>query len=135
MGFQGGASDKEPTCQSRRHKRHRFDPWVWKNPWRRKWQPTQYSWLENPMDRGTWWAIVHGVAKNQAQLKWYFMVMYLFFLLLTAIRIMFITCYSKCCSIEHSCTYILLHRNIDFFNDLTRNGIWLMWFVYTQGCI
>ena len=23
----------------------------------------QYSCLENPMDRGTWWAAVHGVAK------------------------------------------------------------------------
>ena len=23
----------------------------------------QYSCLENPMDRGAWWAIVHGVAK------------------------------------------------------------------------
>ena len=25
----------------------------------------QYSCLENPMDRGTWQAIVHGVAKSQ----------------------------------------------------------------------
>ena len=25
----------------------------------------QYPCLENPMDRGTWWAIVHGVAKSQ----------------------------------------------------------------------
>ena len=25
--------------------------------------PLQYSWLENPMDRGTWWATVHGVAR------------------------------------------------------------------------
>ena len=25
----------------------------------------QYSRLENPMDRGAWWAAVHGVAKNQ----------------------------------------------------------------------
>ena len=25
--------------------------------------PLQYSCLENPMDRGTWWAIVHRVAK------------------------------------------------------------------------
>ena len=25
----------------------------------------QYSCLENPMDRGAWWAIVHGVAKSQ----------------------------------------------------------------------
>jgi len=24
----------------------------------------QYSCLENPMDRGAWWAIVHGVAKE-----------------------------------------------------------------------
>ena len=24
--------------------------------------PLQYSCLENPMDRGTWWAAVHGVA-------------------------------------------------------------------------
>ena len=27
--------------------------------------PLQYSCLENPMDRGAWWAIVHGVAKSQ----------------------------------------------------------------------
>ena len=27
--------------------------------------PLQYSCLENPMDRGTWWATVHGVAKSQ----------------------------------------------------------------------
>ena len=31
--------------------------------------PLQHSCLENPMDRGAWWAIVHGVAKSQAQLK------------------------------------------------------------------
>jgi len=26
--------------------------------------PLQYSCLENPMDRGAWWATVHGVAKS-----------------------------------------------------------------------
>ena len=26
--------------------------------------------LENPMDRGAWWAIVHSVAKSQTRLKW-----------------------------------------------------------------
>ena len=26
--------------------------------------PLQYSCLENPMDRGAWWATVHGVAKR-----------------------------------------------------------------------
>ena len=27
--------------------------------------PLQYSCLKNPMDRGAWWATVHGVAKSQ----------------------------------------------------------------------
>ena len=31
--------------------------------------PLQYSCLENPMDRGTWKAAVHGVAKSQTQLS------------------------------------------------------------------
>ena len=39
-GFAGGASVKEPVCQCRRQKRHRFDPWVRKIPWRKKWQAT-----------------------------------------------------------------------------------------------
>ena len=29
--------------------------------------PLQYSSLENSMDRGTWWAIVHGIAKSQTR--------------------------------------------------------------------
>ena len=39
MGFPGGASDKEPACQCRRPKRHRFDPWMGKI-WRKAQQPT-----------------------------------------------------------------------------------------------
>ena len=31
--------------------------------------PLQYSCLENPMNRGAWWAKVHRVAKSQTQLK------------------------------------------------------------------
>ena len=46
-GFPSGASSKEPSCQCRRHKRHVFDPWVRKIPWRRTWPPTKYSCLEN----------------------------------------------------------------------------------------
>ena len=37
----------------------RFDPWVGKI----------YSCLGNPMDRGTWWATVHGVSKSQTRLS------------------------------------------------------------------
>ena len=31
--------------------------------------PLQYSFLENPMDRGAWRSMVHSVAKTQTQLK------------------------------------------------------------------
>ena len=31
--------------------------------------PLQYSCLENPMDKGAWWATVHRVAKSQILLK------------------------------------------------------------------
>ena len=31
--------------------------------------PLQYSCLENPMDRGAWWATVHRVAKSPTRLK------------------------------------------------------------------
>ena len=39
-GFTGGASGKEVACQFRRCKRHGYNPWVRKVPWRRAWQPT-----------------------------------------------------------------------------------------------
>ena len=31
--------------------------------------PLQYSCLENPMDRGAWWAAVHGVARSWTRLS------------------------------------------------------------------
>ena len=32
--------------------------------------PLQNSCLENPVDRGAWWAAVHGVAQSRTWLKW-----------------------------------------------------------------
>ena len=32
--------------------------------------PLWYSCLENPMDRGAWWAIVHKVTKSWTRLRW-----------------------------------------------------------------
>ena len=37
LGFPGGTSGKEPTCQCGRH---RFNPQVGEIPWRREWLPT-----------------------------------------------------------------------------------------------
>ena len=34
-----------------------------------KGNPLQYSCLGNPMDRGAWWATLHGVAKSHIQLS------------------------------------------------------------------
>ena len=40
-----------------------------RSPGRGHGNPVQYSCLENPMDRGDWWATVHSVAKSLTQLK------------------------------------------------------------------
>ena len=48
----------------RRHKRHSFDIWVRKVPWRRAWQPTPVFLLENTTDGGVWRITVHGVAES-----------------------------------------------------------------------
>ena len=61
LGLPRWLSSKERICQC---KRHGFNPWVGKIPWRKKWQSTLYSCLGNPMDREAWWATVHGVAKS-----------------------------------------------------------------------
>ena len=54
MVFPCGASGKEPACQCRGEGNG---------------TPLQSFCLENPMDRGAWWAAVHGVAKSRARLS------------------------------------------------------------------
>ena len=44
-------------------------PGTVKSPGERNGNPLQYSCLENPMDRGAWWATVHGVANGQTRLS------------------------------------------------------------------
>ena len=41
----------------------------WGMPGERNGDPLQYSCLENPIDGGAWWAIVHEVAKSWTQLN------------------------------------------------------------------
>ena len=62
-GLRGGVSGKESVGFLRIHG---ISSWVGKIPWRRKWQPTPVflpGW--NSMDRGAWWATVHGVAESE----------------------------------------------------------------------
>ena len=44
-------------------------PGLGRSPGEGNGNPLQYSCLENPMDRGAWWAIVHGVAKSWTRLS------------------------------------------------------------------
>jgi len=55
-------SAKESACQCRRQG---LNPFVREIPREGNGNPLQYSCLGNTMDRGAWWATVHGVAKNQ----------------------------------------------------------------------
>ena len=44
-------------------------PGLGRSPGEGNGNPLQYSWLENPMDGGAWWAIVQGVAKSRTLLS------------------------------------------------------------------
>ena len=70
MVFPGGTNFKEHPCQRRRHKRHGFNPWVGKIPWRKEWQltlvflPGEFHRQRSLVDT------VHRVTKGWTQLKW-----------------------------------------------------------------
>ena len=66
MGFPGGSEVKAAACSV-------GDlgsiPGSGRSPGEGNGNSLQYSCLENPMDGGAWWAIVHGVAKSRIRLS------------------------------------------------------------------
>ena len=48
-----------------------LDPWFWRSPGLGNGNSFWYSCLENPMERGAWWATVYEVAKSGAWLSTY----------------------------------------------------------------
>ena len=53
--------------------RTRLNNWTelnWNQWWEGNGNPLQYCCLENSLDRGAWWAAIHGVAQNRTWLKW-----------------------------------------------------------------
>ena len=58
----------EVLAQRLKHLPTMRDTWVrslgWEDPLKVNGNQLQYSCLENPMDRGAWWATIHGVAKS-----------------------------------------------------------------------
>ena len=66
LGFPGGSDSKESACNV-------GDlgsvSGLGRSPEGGRGKPLQYSCLENPMDRGAWRAIVHGVTKSWTRLS------------------------------------------------------------------
>ena len=66
MGFPGGSDGKASTCNP-------GDPGsipgLGTSPGGGHGNPLQYACLENSIDRGAWWATVHGVAKSWTRLS------------------------------------------------------------------
>ena len=65
-GFPDGSAGKESTCNAENAGDTGLILGLGRSPGGGHHKPLQYSHLENPMDRGTWWATVHGVAKSSS---------------------------------------------------------------------
>ena len=65
-GFPGGSEVKVSACNA---KDPVSIPGLGRSPGEGNGNPLQYSCLENPMERGAWWATVHAVTKSWTQLS------------------------------------------------------------------
>ena len=68
-GFPGGAVVKNPPAIAGDAGDVGLVPGLGRSPWVGNGNPLQFSCLENPMDRGTWQATVHGVTESWTQLN------------------------------------------------------------------
>ena len=66
-GFPDGSAVKNPACNAGNADVGSI-PGSGRSPGGGNGNPFQYSCLENPMDKGAWWATVHGVTKSRPRL-------------------------------------------------------------------
>ena len=64
IGFPGGTSVKEPTTNSGDVREAGLVPGSGRSSGGGNGNPHQCSSLENPMDRGAWWAMDHRITKS-----------------------------------------------------------------------
>ena len=69
IDFSGGSVDKESTCNAGDVRDLGLIPDLGRSPGEGNGNPPQFSCLGNSMDRGAWWATVHGVTKIRTGLK------------------------------------------------------------------
>ena len=69
LGFPGPSVVKNPPANAGEARGTGSNPVLGRAPGGRNGNQFQYSCLEKPMDRGVWWATVHGIAKSWTQLS------------------------------------------------------------------
>ena len=69
QGFLGGTRGKNLPANAGNIRDMGSIPGLGRSPREGHGNPLQYSCLENPQNRGTWWATVHRIAKSQTRLK------------------------------------------------------------------
>ena len=69
QGFPGSAVVKNTPANAGDIRNAGFTPGLRRSPGGEHGNPLQYSCLENSMDRGVWWATVHGIAKSWTRLS------------------------------------------------------------------
>ena len=70
LGFLDGSAIMNPPAMQKPQE-SREVPESGRSPGGEDSNTLQYSCLQNPMERGAWQSIVHGVAKRQTWLKWF----------------------------------------------------------------
>ena len=66
LGFRGGSDGKESACNEGAPS---SIPGLGKTPGEENGDPFQYSHLENPMDQGARWVMVHKIVKSRTRLS------------------------------------------------------------------
>ena len=67
LGFPDGSAGEESSCNAGDPRDAGSIPELGRFLGEENGNPLQFSCLENSMDRGAWWATVHGVAKSQTE--------------------------------------------------------------------